>query len=459
MGENAYDVEKQATEWKCVELSQDARGNKLTQITDNRAMSLISGNFDGTGHPANLQRLVSVRWMVLAAMAVLVLAAPGALDIPLPRIPLLAVIAVAAAFNFLVRRRLSGAETAAPLEIFSQIAFDIASLTALLFFSGGATNPLVSLLLPPVAVAALLLPVRHVVAAGGLALAAYSVLMVFYLPLPLADPARATRLHLLGMWLTFAISAALIGWFVVRTTAVIRQRDAQLATAREQAMRDERVVALGTLAAGAAHELGTPLATMAVIAGELEYDKTLSAAARADLAVLRQQIGVCKEIITGLSRRGGAERLEGAQAVRADLWLESLRRRWHSLRPQASSRFRLREDAPTPIIVADPTLEQAVLNLLNNAANTGSEEMELEATWDDAIFTIRVRDHGPGFPAGILDRAGKAPFPPHAGGSGIGLMLTRSAVERLNGRLILGNHPAGGAVASIELPLTSPCQP
>ncbi|MBS1190215.1 MAG: ATP-binding region, ATPase-like:Histidine kinase N-terminal [Rhodocyclaceae bacterium] len=421
-------------------------------------MSFISGNADGTHHLANLQRLASVRWMVLGVMSLLAIAGPGLLAIPLPRIPLLAVVAVAAGFNFLLRLRLARADAATPLEVLSQIGFDIASLTALLFFSGGATNPLVSLLLPPVAIAALTLPVRHVFATGALALAAYSVLMVFYLPLPLSDPARATRLHLIGMWLTFAISAAMIGWFVVRMTALIRQRDAELAAAREQAMRDERVVALGTLAAGAAHELGTPLATMAVIASELEYDKTLSAAARDDLAVLRQQIGICKEIITGLSRQAGAERLEQALAVRADVWLDGLRQRWHSLRPQASSQFRLQDDAP-PTIIADPTLEQAVLNLLNNAANTGNGEIELAATWNDVLFTIQVRDHGPGFAAHILDQAGKTAFPAHPGGSGIGLMLTQSAVERLNGRLTLSNHPAGGAVARIELPLKQPGQP
>lgn len=422
-------------------------------------MSFVSGISDGTHHLATLRRLVSVRWVVLAAVAVLVLAAPALLDAPLHPAPLFALVAVALLFNALIRRRLARAETAGPQEVFSQIAFDIACLSGLLFFSGGATNPLVSLLLPPVAVAALTLPTGLVAATGGLALAAYSLLMVFYLPLPLADPARATHLHLVGMWLTFAFSAAMIGWFVVRMTALIRERDAQLAAAREQAMRDERVVALGTLAAGAAHELGTPLATMAVIAGELEYEKSLSEGARADLAVLRQQIGACKEIITGLSRQAGAERLEEAQAVRADAWLDGLRQRWHSLRPQASSRFMLPVDRPAPTLVADPTLEQAVVNLLNNAANTGSDDIELAADWDDRRITIRIRDHGPGFSPAVLEQAGKKPFPSHPGGSGIGLMLTHSAIERLGGRLSLGNHPAGGAVAAIELPLKQACPP
>jgi two-component system sensor histidine kinase RegB len=127
--------------------------------------------------------------------------------------------------------------------------------------------------------------------------------MVYYIPLPMPDASRATRLHLIGMWLTFAVSAVMIAWFVVRMTRLIRERDAELAAAREQALRDERVMAMGTLAAGAAHELGTPLATMALIAGELANDPALNQAAQEDIALLRQQIGVCKKIITGLTRR------------------------------------------------------------------------------------------------------------------------------------------------------------
>lgn len=425
----------------------------MGDILHNRHMPFLHPNSDGGDHLATLQRLVAMRWLVLAAMLALVLGVPPLLAVPLPQAPLLAVIAVAAACNLLLRQRLPHSRSASPLELFAQLGFDIASLSALLFFSGGATNPLVSLLLPPVAVAALSLPARHVLATGVLALAAYSLLMAFYLPLPLADPARATHLHLIGMWLTFAVSAALIGWFVLRMTAAIRSRDAELAAAREQAMRAERIVALGTLAAGAAHELGTPLATMAVIVGELQHDPGLSAAARADLAIVREQIGACKEIVTGLSRRAGAERLEAAEAMPADRWLDAVRRRWQSLRPQASCRLELRCPGPAPALVADPTLEQAVLNLLNNAANAGPGEIELAVDGSDTALGIEIRDHGPGFSAAVLAQAGKAAFPAHAAGSGIGLMLTRSAVERLGGRLLLANHPAGGALARIELPI------
>ena len=254
-------------------------------------------------HLATLRRLVGGRWVVLAILALLALLGPGLLDIPVPQVPLLGIIAIAGLFNGLARWRVAAARAASACELFVQLLFDLGTLSAVVFFSGGAANPLVSLLLPPVAIAALTLPARFVAVIAGIAIAAYSLLMFFFVPLPLPDATRATRLHLGGMWLIFVVSAAMIGWIIVRMTERIRQRDAELAAAREQALRDERVMAMGTLAAGAAHELGTPLGTMALLAGELANDNSLSAPVREDIALLRQQIGVCKEIITGLSRR------------------------------------------------------------------------------------------------------------------------------------------------------------
>ena len=415
-------------------------------------MSIVSCTAGNSDQLATLRRLIAFRWLALALMAGLTLAMPVVLEIPLPTAPLLAILAIAGLFNGIAGRRAARAEAASGAELFTQLLIDIAVLSALVFFSGGATNPLVSLLLPPVAVAALTLPPRCVVAIGLASVAAYSALMVFYIPLPLSDASRATRLHLLGMWLTFAVSALMIAWFVERMTRLIRQRDAELAAAREQALRDERVMAIGTLAAGAAHELGTPLATMALLAGELVRDPQLPPAAREDIALLRQQIAACKEIITGLSRRAGAERLENPGCQPVDRWLDSVRQRWHALRPQAQSQLVSAGAQPAPSIIADPRLEQAIINLLNNAASASAQPIDLHLAWDKEALVIEIRDRGPGFPAAVLSHGGQVEFPAHAQGSGIGLMLTRSAVEQVGGRLLLSNPPTGGACARIELP-------
>ena len=414
-------------------------------------MSSISRTTKDTDQLATLRRLIAVRWIALVLMAGLTLLVPAALAIPLPTLPLLAIVAITALFNGVAQWRIRLAESATLLELFSQILVDIATLSSLVFFSGGATNPLVSLLLPPVAIAALTLPVRGVLAVGVAAVAAYSALMVFYVPLPLSDASRATRLHLLGMWLTFAVSALMIGGFVVRMTRLIRERDGELAAAREQALRDERIIAIGTLAAGAAHELGTPLATMSLLAGELIHDPQLPEAAREDISLLRQQIVACKEIITGLSRRAGAERLENPGIQPVDRWLDVVRQRWHALRPLVQSQLEVTGPQPAPTMVADPRLEQAILNLLNNAANASAERIDIRVSWIAEQIVIEIHDRGPGFPAGVLTQGGRVEFPAHAHGSGIGLILTRSAIEQTGGRLVLLNPSAGGALARLEL--------
>ena len=411
---------------------------------------------------ASLRRLIAGRWLVLAGLGLATLLAPTFLGMTPPQFPIFAILMLAAVYNGIAIRRMrrtsqdnaaAGGNSNPGSDLQSQLIFDIATLSAIVFFSGGATNPLISLLLPPVAIAALMLPGRRVAVVGVLAIAAYSLLMRFYLPLPVADASQATQLHLLGMWLTFAASTGIIGWLIVRMTGEVRARDAELAAAREQALRDERMLAMGTLAAGAAHELGTPLGTIALVCGELADDASLPPAAREDIALIRQQIGICKEIVSGLSRRAGMERLENVARLPADQWLETLREHWHAARPLADSRLSVVGDGAVPQVVADPRLEQAILNLLNNAANASGEGIELRLGWGGGRLRIDILDRGPGFPPGVMARGGHASFPSHAEGSGVGLMLTRAAVEQLGGTLTLANAPAGGALASIELPL------
>lgn len=416
-------------------------------------MPLIAPTADSREYLLNLRRLFALRWAMLVAMALLVVVAPPLIGIELPRLVMFAILLVVALLNGFGQWYAARSQAASASELCSQLLIDIVALSALMFFSGGATNPLVSLLLPPVAIAALGLPQRLVFLVGASAVAAYSLLMLYYLPLPIADAARATQLHLIGMWLTFTVSALLIAWIILRMTRLIRQRDAELATAREQALRDERITAMGTLAAGAAHELGTPLATMALILGELADDERLPADARDDLGLLRQQVAACKSIITGLSRRAGAERLEASHAQPVDQWLDELRCQWQALRPTASCRLQvLNQDAP-PRLAIDPRLEQALLNLLNNAANASPAPVDIRLAWNRQRIEIEIRDRGPGFPDEVLQLCGRQKLPGHAGGFGVGLLLTSSALGQLGGELQLSNPADGGALARILLPI------
>ncbi len=399
------------------------------------------------------RRSILLRWWLLLATVIAVSSAPTLLGLALPLPPMLAVLAALAAFNAWLQWRSPRVPVPAG-ELFGQLCVDLTALAVLLYLSGGAANPLISLLLVPVAVAALSLPGRLTAVVTVLAVLAYSLLTRFYLPLAIDDVARAARLHLAGMWLTFVVSAVMIAWFVARMTESVRQRDLHLAAAREQALRDERVVALGALAAGAAHELGTPLATIAVLVGELERDPSLDADARADLMLVRDQVLLCKGIISGMAQRGGAARMESLQAQDAGDWLRGVLARWQAMRPRASAAIHVAGRGEAPRQAFDPALEQAVANLLNNAADAADDEIRVELDWDAAWLRLTVCDHGPGFAAQVLHRGGREALPASHGGAGIGLLLAFSAVERGGGRIVLDNPPVGGARARIELPRT-----
>lgn len=402
-------------------------------------------------------RLVAARWAFLVIALALILLVPVLLVIPLPWLPLLAVVTLGAAWNLLVQHRLRKEAPCGRNQLTSNLMVDLCLFDALLFFSGGATNPMISLLLLPVAVAALTLPPRHTAAVVALAVALYSMLMFWFVPLPLSDPDRAAQLHVSGMWLTFSLSAGLIAMMVLRMTASIRQRDRALAEAREHALRDERVVALGALAAGAAHELGTPLATVALLADEIDAEDGLGEATRADLALIRQQIAHCKHIISRLADQAGARRLDSAAALPADQWLRALFEPWCALRPEAGATLNIGAPGTAPAVLFDPTIAQGIVNLLNNAADAGGP-VEVELAWDASSLTLSIRDHGPGFPAAVLAGAGTRAFPGHGRGSGIGLLLTFAAIERLGGALTLSNPPGGGGLARVELPLVEPAR-
>lgn len=395
-----------------------------------------------------LRRLVVLRWWLIGGLTLAVLSAPTLLEIALPLAPLLALLSLMAGFN-LVIQLWAGMEDARASDLSGQLAVDLVAMAVLLYLTGGATNPLVSLLLLPVAVAAFSLPARWVAGIAALAIGLYSFLMLYSLPLPIADAERATRLHLGGMWLTFVVSAGLLAWFVTRMTQALRARDVQLAAAREEALRDAQVVALGQLAAGAAHELGTPLATMKVLAEELVADLRLPEDARTDLDLLQRQIGICKEIVGGLTQKAGIERAR--QTVSAATWLDGLLARWRTLWPRVSCTLEVAGAGTVPQILAEAALEQGITNLLNNAAKIAPEGMRVIIDWNERVLRIAVHDRGPGFPPDILRRCGAEPLPAVAEGSGIGLWLTRAAVERRGGSLRLDND--GGGVATIELPI------
>lgn len=400
-----------------------------------------------------LHRLFVLRLYAVAGQAAAIAIVHYWLEIPLPLAPMGAVVGLFALLNLATWVRLRQPWPITALEFFAHLLLDVAALTLLLFYSGGSTNPFASLYLLPIIIAAIALPAVYAWAMTAVTVAAYSFLMAIYVPLNMPHGTAAFTLHLAGMWLNFIVSAVLIAFFIGRMAASIRSRDQELAAAREDALRNERVIALGSLAAGAAHELGTPLATMAVLAGEMARQPETTADMKEDLALLREQIDHCKGIITGLAGRAGQSRAEGGRASGIDRWLEEIIARWKRLRPHAGVDASLHGASPAPQVVAEATLEQALLALFNNAADACSSNVEIEAEWDAGTLRVEVRDRGAGIDEKVLLSAGGVFITTRTQGAGIGLFLAHAAVERFGGRIVLANRDGGGAVTRIELPL------
>ncbi len=394
----------------------------------------------------NLERIFVMRNIAILAQCLVIAFVHRVLSIPLPLLPMGLAILFSALVNLGTRYRLTVPYPVTEFEFFFHLLFDVAILTILLYFSGGSTNPFVSLYLIPLIITAAALSWRHTWAMAAITATCYTLLMKHFVPLH----QQTFMLHVYAMWMTFVFSTFLIASFVVRMGESIRERDRLLAKAREEALRDERIVALGTLAAGAAHELGTPLATMALLCDEIESERAEDEALGRDLAILSAQIGTCKRILTGLLASAGDARAEGGRMAPADEFLESMLDQWQLMRPSASPSCR-KPERPSPVILADQTLSQAILNLLNNAADASPENIEIELGWDDAEISIEIRDRGPGLAPEVAARVGE-PFFSTKEGFGIGLFLANASIERMGGRVQLFNREGGGAVTRVTLP-------
>jgi two-component system sensor histidine kinase RegB len=241
--------------------------------------------------------------------------------------------------------------------------------------------------------------------------------------------------------------------------AQVRGRDAALAAAREAALRNERIVALGNLAAGAAHELGTPLSTMAVLAGELARRSDLPPDARDDTQLIVTQVLECKRIISALTERAGSPRAEAAAPTAVDAWMDQVVQRWRLQRPSAAGALDRRGPMPGPRVAVDPALERAMLNLLNNAADANPAGIAIVAEWDRAELRVEVFDRGPGIAPEVATRLGREPVTTRGEGRGYGVVLAQTAIERVGGSLSFAPRTSGGTVARMRIPLSAIAAP
>lgn len=345
-------------------------------------------------------------------------------------------------------------------EFLAQLLLDVAGWTVLMYFTGGANNPFVSYYIVPLVIAAAVLPWRNTWLVAGASLLAYSALLYYYRPFPLFTPhahaghGNNGNVHILGMWFNFLFSAGLITYFVVRMASMLRQQDARAVTQREDRLRDDQIMAVASLAAGTAHELGTPMATMTVLVDEMLQDDSLGAQAREDCELLQKQLAQCKTTLNGLTRTAEFTSVQQTLRQPLELFVRQVVERWSVRRPGVVYEIHPPAGAPGPDIEYDSTLCQAVENLLNNAADSGSEKVAVHFSWDQHEALLVIRDWGPGIGGELLKNMGKPVVRASHRGLGIGLLLSHATVERYKGRIELLNATDGGTEARMYLPLT-----
>lgn len=401
---------------------------------------------------ALLGRLLAVRVSLIAGWATGIVWLHWGLGVRMPLFAMASVLVLMALFSLSTAWRLRLDVPATQMEFLAHLLADLTAFAVLVFFSGGATNPFVSLMLVPIIIAAISLRPRWVWLLAAVAGGYYALLLFYYQPLAIADPVAAYGMHLGGMWFNFLISAALIAFFVTRMHAALRARDQALSALREKQLRDERIVALGTQAALAAHELATPLSTIQTTAHELATEFANDPDIGADCALLEKQAQACKRILTQLAAR--AQDTPPA-AQRLDAWLAAVIERWQVLRPDA----RITTGLPPGHLDFSPPdgLEQAIQNVLNNAADVSPDAVEFRAETQVDALVIEIADRGPGFTPAQKAQAGRVLFSGKPGrGWGMGLALTHATLERLGGSLTLTARDDGGTCVRIALPWSRP---
>jgi two-component system sensor histidine kinase RegB len=404
----------------------------------------------------SLEWLIRLRWGAVVGQLLTVLAARRILGAELPLAPVLPLIAVLAFSNALLAAtggRLSSARGLCG----AALTLDTLLLSGLLHATGGPYNPFGVLFLVHITLAAVVLGARWTWFLAALSVGCYGLLFLSHVPLEhLNHGGPEMNLHLQGMWVAFTLAAVLTASFVVKLSSALERRDAAMAEMRERAARSERLASVTTLAAGAAHELGTPLATIAVAVAELERSIHTLPVAQADLliedaALIRAELDRCRAILNRLAADSGQMPGEAPVELRLDDLASA------ALDPLGANR-RSRVDVTIPGDGARVRLPRAALlqvaqNLLRNAldASPGRVSFTVEARAGD--FRLCVEDQGPGMPPEILSRVGEPFFSTKRPGEGLGLgvFIARTLAEQMGGRLILTSAPGRGTTALVEI--------
>ncbi len=429
-----------------------------------------------------VQTLVRLRWLAILGQLLALFVVRHSLGFALPFWPALFLVLLSVWLNIVLLLRFPAGARLSENAATGVLAFDIVQLALLLYLTGGLANPFALLFLAPVTVSATVLSTQRTLALGLLTLALVSLLAVFHLPLPWYPdrPLALPRLYIFGMWMALVSGIGFTGLYVHRIAKEARQMETALAATELALARQQQLYALDGLAAAAAHELSTPLATIAVVSQELRgaclndcapADDSEKTQVCEDLELIAEQAARCREILARLADHRAGRRDEMLAQVRTSALLEEI------VDPLRGPDLTIVLDIGPenggnerePVIRRDPGILYGLNNIIENACDFAEREVRIEARWDDERISLTISDDGPGFAEDIISRLGEpyvttrahrlhGPVDPEedgpGSGMGLGFFIAKTLLERTGATISIANRPLPehGAIVRIDWP-------
>lgn len=413
-----------------------------------------------------LRTLVLIRWIALLGQATSLAVVYFGLGYAIPFIPAMAVIAVSGALNVVITLARPTATWASDREAFWNLCFDLVLLAALLCLTGGLQNPFSILILAPVVISGWALSRRSTLTLSAMAVCLASFLALWYLPLPWPEPGiLLSPTYIAGVWTALVVAVVFIASYVSSIAQESQRMSQALAASQLALAREQQLSALGGLAAAAAHELGTPLGTIAVVARELQRELSADSPLREDVELLHAESLRCRSILAGLAERPAGDDGSPYHQLPMVALVEAAAapHRREGVELEITAAPAVDSSAPQPTVTRNAEVLHGVGTLIQNAVQFARHRVLVELTWDEESVMLRIADDGPGFDVTVLSRLGEPYYSTggrarRRGGEqhmGLGIFIARTLLAHHGATLEFSNDVAGGAVVEIRWPRSS----
>jgi len=409
--------------------------------------------------PVRLRTLTLIRWVAIGGQVLALLVVHFGFGFPVPLAAAFSVVGASLLLNLIV---MSGHPT--PVRLGERaaaafLAFDIMQLAALLYLTGGLENPFSFLLLAPVAVSATILSIRSTFALCVLSVASITLLAVRHYPLPWAEGGFSVpQVYVLGTWVALAVGIVFFAIYTWRVAEEARRMANALTASQLALAREQQFAALGGLAAAAAHELGSPLGTIAVVSGEIARDLPADSPITEDVRLLISETARCRDILAELSDRSddGEDRSSPFALLPLHALVQVAADRHHQDHITFSfEETPIRNDddkGAEPVVVRSPEIIHGIGNIIQNAVQFARSTVYISSAWDADSIRVSIRDDGPGFPSGVLEHVGEPYISSRtnsAGHMGLGIFIARTLLQRSGAGVAFENDRTGGARVDI----------